>query len=504
MISMIKKSTAAALAAILLLLSGCQATPEQGIVTNKNDGAFETALENSGDTVSKNAGMESAPAAEPAVYTDNFENTDGDVTFDLSLTEPVTAALPVLQVRPMEFTGQQVKKIAEAVFGNVPIYEYTSEMTRAEIEQAILDRRQFISDWDAMVEYYGGNEGLAQEVKADYEQRIAELEEAYQTASDGVEPTLCAWEFHPEDFYLPPGWLFNDNGGRYLQATAAVDGIPYVLSAVNREEADYRMHNFHIYVDDRLMSNEDLLARCGDIPDTDELRVRVLDIVRAMDIGDWDFVSDSESSVSGFMSDGGDTATFVLARVYEGIRTTYHNGGLVKSDEYASNYYYESLSFTFWGGILTSIEYLGPLDVVSVVNGDVQILPFADILDTAKNQMRMTKSENRQMLDQMAADGVDLTEIEGSFSGSYWADVDHVELGLTRIRIKDNATDFYLTPTYTFYGTMTQCDENGEPMVMQWFNSDGEIIDESPVVTVKELVCINAVDGSVINTQLGY
>ena len=40
-----KKRIAAAMAAIILLLCGCQATPEKGVVNSKNDGAFEAALE---------------------------------------------------------------------------------------------------------------------------------------------------------------------------------------------------------------------------------------------------------------------------------------------------------------------------------------------------------------------------------------------------------------------------------------------------------------------------
>ena len=164
----------AALAALVLLLGGCQATPERGVVTSKNDGAFESALESTAPPASA-AGQE----AEGGVYTDSFENAAGDVSVRVELTEPEAAgAAPVLQVRPMAFTGQQAEQIARALFGDGPVYEYTEQMTRGEIEQTILEIRQFIGDWDTMVYYYGGDETLAQKAKEDFERRIADLERA--------------------------------------------------------------------------------------------------------------------------------------------------------------------------------------------------------------------------------------------------------------------------------------------------------------------------------------
>ncbi len=64
-----KKRVAAALAALILLLGGCQATPEKGVVASKNNGAFESALENTPAAESAD-GQRTAPAAEPVVHED--------------------------------------------------------------------------------------------------------------------------------------------------------------------------------------------------------------------------------------------------------------------------------------------------------------------------------------------------------------------------------------------------------------------------------------------------
>ncbi len=512
---MTKKTVSFILALALLTLCGCQATPEKGVVTSKNDGAYEAALQSTAapiqappqtDASDEPAPPTAAPTVGHSLYTDSFQNADGDMTFSLAVEEPtVNAPLPVLRVRPMDLTGQQAQKIAAALFGDAPVYEYTDQMTRAEIEQTILEHRQFISDWDGMVDYYGGDEVLAQRVKEDFEGRIAALEAAYQTASDDVELALCAWEFHSEDYYMSPDMAasFQDEGHRVIKATATVDGVPYMLIVCNREAEDYRIHNVSVFTDDRLVSYEDLKAQPHGEADPDALRSRVLDIVRAMDIGQWSFVSDGEAAVSDLAGFDGSESRFVLTRSYEGVRTTYHNGGLTKSDEYASNYYYESLTFTFIGDTLQNMALQGPLQPVETVNANVQTLPFSDILAAAATQMRMTRSDYSQMLEQMAAESVDPAEFDLEKS-AYQVRVDHAELGLSRVRVRDSATDFYLTPTYTFYGTVAEYDESGQPVIVYYYGPDGTVTDQRPAETVRELAVINAVDGSAIDSGLGY
>jgi hypothetical protein len=61
--------------------------------------------------------------------------------------------------------------------------------------------------------------------------------------------------------------------------------------------------------------------------------------------------------------------------------------------------------------------------------------------------------------------------------------INRLELGLYPVRIRDNDTNYYLLPCYTFYGT---CDE---------LSMDG---DNSAVAV------INAVDGTVVDVRSGY
>ena len=78
-------------------------------------------------------------------------------------------------------------------------------------------------------------------------------------------------------------------------------------------------------------------------------------------------------------------------------------------------------------------------------------------------------------------------------------------LGLSRIRMKDSATDYYLTPTYTFYGAITSCDENGQPIQFPVYDDAGNETGQTTTNTqYRELAVINAVDGTAIDVGKGY
>ena len=488
-----KKSIAAALLFVLAFgLCACQKAPERSIVTSKNDGAFEAALKETSEPTAAPEGADmTEPTPEPVLYEDSFTGAAGGIAFTLSLTEPnITSALPVLRARPMEITSEMAQRIARAIFGDAEMYEYSEQPTRAEIEESILGLSRHISDWGALVDYYDGDEKLAASVKEDFESRIAKLEALYETASDTVQPEPCAWEFHPWSYYLDPAFGdFPDEGHRLIQATATLDGTPYVFSVCNREAEDYIIHNATVYIDDRLVSSENVYTDTDETPDMDALRERALSMVEAMDIGQWALAPDGTVDMLGFNSNGSMSAV-VLTRVYNGMQASYHTGGDGGSeDEYAARYADERILFRFNGERLIEFSYEGALQVTETANENVQILPFEEILEQAKVQMQMMNPERF---------------LYYSPESVLTVEAEQVELGLSRIRVKNSSADYYLTPTYTFYGAAKQYDASGEPVMLQWYNSEGDIVKETEASQFMELAVINAVDGSAVNTQLGY
>ena len=465
----------------LLMLCGCQVTPDKAVVASKADGAFEAALK-AAPTAPAATAEATAP---PTVYTDSFSNAAGDITIDLAMPEPAgPGPVPVLQARPMELTGEQAQGIAAALFGDGPIYEYSEQMTKAEIEQTILEDRQFIADWDGMLDYYGGDEALAQRVKEDFEGRIAALEDAYQTAPEGVEPVPCAWEFHSEDYYMSPDMaaaLFQDEGHRYIKASATLDGLPWIFSVCNREGEDYRVHNASAYPDERVVSPEDVAAGPG--MDEDAMKAFALETAAGMGLGDWAVTSDMIGEVTGM--GGGDPADWyqvTLTRTYGDVQAAPFFDAPAADEQYASVYGAENMQFQFYSGRFYSFWYSAATRTVDTAAPDAPLLPFAEILDRAKEQMKM-----------LTMDRLMYTGATARVSA------ETAELGLVCVPMKDNATDFYLVPAWIFCGTATAYDADGAPATVQWLDNEGNVTDEQPAQSPVLLAIVNAVDGTVIH-----
>lgn len=483
-----KKRILSALAALLVLSCGCQKTPEKSVVTSKNDGTFAAALENTPQAAPTAASAETSTAQ---TYTDSFENANGAIRYELSLTAPeLPAALPVVRVRPMEITPELAERTARAVLGDGEIYEYTTEHTKSELEAAILEMKERVSDFDGLVESCGGDEDAARDYKAAQEGRISEMEAAYAAAPDTAERKTCDWQFHPGSYYsdVTRGQIA-DVGQQVLKASAALDGAPFVLEAINLERDDYRQHTVTVGPDADLADIDALYADTGARPDLPAVQDKAVQIADGLGLGGWR-VADCDSDPNA------PSVTYLtLTRTYEGLPMTFHDGPGEAESSYGPVYTYEKLRMDFNGEKLLSLLYQGALEETRVVNANVQTLPFADILDAATTQMKL-----RGTTDPVTGEAVPASE-DGSYNE---VAVDRVELGLSRIFIKDNTTEYYLVPTYTFYGVNTACNADGTPTDYSFFDEAAGRTIAFPNPTTVELAVINAVDGTAIDPGLGY
>lgn len=207
-------------------------------------------------------------------------------------------------------------------------------------------------------------------------------------------------------------------------------------------------------------------------------------MLKAMGLEDWHISSSRVMNME--LGDGrvGYTVVIKASPSYEGIKVVSQEqiASLKSDDAYASNYYYEVVEMDFTDGVLVFFEYQAPLDVVSVVNDSVMLLTTDKVVAAFENCMTLDEIVKYQVqgIPDEFADTQQISRVE--------AIVDTVEFGLTRIRIKNNESDFYLVPAYTFKGTYVA------------YNGAGEAGMEMETT----FAVINAVDGSIINTQLGY
>lgn len=446
----------AILSALLLVMAcGCQAAPEESAVASKNDGTFEAALEAAAPEPAK---ADNEQAAEPVTYTDSFTNTDGDITYQVELDTPaVTSSMPVLRVRPKTITAECAKHVAEVLFGDADVYEYSENRSKSE------------------------------------------------TAPETADANLCGWEFHPRSWYVAEDdravpvaidqSIIGDNDSRYIVATSERDGLPYIFAVCNREKDDYRMHSIACEINWELM--DEALVYSAQTPtaaETAAAQAEAAALLEALDLGQWAIDSCTAETTPSMPGSDAHTIVITACPVYNDVKVSHQQqmAFLNTSDAYASNYYYEEMVFTFSGGYLVSFKYTSPMDVAEVVNENVAILSFEEAMEICKSRLRMnTLTANPYALERF------YQMVMFYPSADMNVNVYQAELGLVRTRVRDNATDFYLLPAYTFRASYTLYDQKGQLLL------DSNDL-EPRTLYAGELLVINAVDGSVINTELGY
>lgn len=466
-----------------LFLCGCQSTPEKGVVASKNNGFFEVALENK-----QGLGAESS-CTETQFYNQHIVTSDIDWTIELEFQ--IFNLAPVLQVRPEQIDEDTAKKIGEVLFNGSTIYEYSTARSKSELEELILGLRQFISDRTTLIEYYGGDEAIADIVIADYETRISDYEQEYADAPDDVIPQLCEWVFHPRSYYEDSSNReaakdISYNKTKTIEAMGTIDGLPYFYKVFVRDESDYRSNMVFYYIDD--LSVPETVLYANTTPTEKDIvwaKEQAEMLLAEMNLGDW--VTDSCEVYSYPLSNGetGYRIIVNMAPVYEKIKVTRQDQleNLMTDDPNASNYKYEAIQFDFATDRLLAFEYQGGLEMVGIVNNAVQLLDAQTVMENFEQYIGMLQAEQ-------------LTTWE---CDKLIINVDSVEFGLCRTRIKNNQNDFYLVPAYTFSGTVTPVDDKGKVITVT--DQHGDTVDPSETVT---LAVINAVDGTVINTKLGY
>jgi hypothetical protein len=465
--------------ATLISLCGCQSAPAAESIKSKNDGAFEAALES---TANEQSAADTERLMESPIYTNVFTSTDGNIFYSVEVELPnemETSA--VVQVTPQIISADQAQTIANVLFDGATMYEYSEQLSKVELEEQILYLKQILSDEDYLSDHYSAEQSVIDYATSLYENRLALYESQYAEASDFVEPQPCQWTFYPETHYLETG---ENNGSEYMIATVTVDGCPYQYKVCNRNESDYRIHSIFAFVDDTKINTDEILSlKEPSQSDVDSVYERVENTLERMELSDWYIYS---VEVNERELENGTTGYTIVAEVYptySGVEVLPQEqlSNLKTEDAYASNYYYEMMEFAFSGDRLTYFEYQAPLQIVSIVNENVPVLSTEEITEIFETQMKLddiTTYQIEELPDEFSDMQIEKVDVS----------IDAVEFGLARIRIKNNVSDFYMVPAYSFRGSYIT------------YNSDGSAVMEIETT----FATINAVDGSIINTQLGY
>jgi len=153
-------------------------------------------------------------------------------------------------------------------------------------------------------------------------------------------------------------------------------------------------------------------------------------------------------------------------RSVNGFPTTYetHEHGMdLYADMYEPAVYYEKMAISISDKGVTGFEWNTPMQVDRLTNENVALMPFSDVEKAARNMLKKNPDQITRRYS-----GQPLPELE--------IPIGRITLGLMRIREKDRPGAYRLVPVWDFYHPdSTYC-----------------------------LLTLNAVDGSVIDRNLGY
>lgn len=324
---------------------------------------------------------------------------------------------PILTVRPRPVTADEARALAQAIFGDAPIYEYTEAQTKQELARTIAGWERRLSSIDVVkAEVTGDDDEAARAYIEEFTPMLEAYKAAYETAPDEIEPQPADWTFHPDSYYCDQGWqaiggVFS-SAWDFIMVTSERDGLPYMLRAENYdgdnpEDKNIRIHYVTVLVDD-LSEAWKALPKAAplSLEGFDSLCAQAQDILTAAGLDRYAVASADP------------TMGHITALPVYGGKPLFQAGTVATNPDDPNytgvNTLEEGVGFEFDGDRLSVLDYTTPQDVVDSQDVDVLL----------------------SLRDALAASGLP------SMDSLRW------QLGYVRVPIGDGTGDLTLVPAY--------------------------------------------------------
>lgn len=482
--------------ALVLTLCACKQSPKERIITSKNDGSFDIG-------VVQNA-TEPQESWSNLDYDDTFYSSDKSVEYVFNLQEAYqNVAMPVLEVAPYFLSSEDAQRVAEVLFGDTPIF--ISKQRHCDVEfskQEILAKLQRWSQYvnrSAVEALYGrAQENTVLIVQKYIEEYTSKLENAPEDNMN----ELCRWEFVKESYYsmseeaIAKHGTSQDNDA--IKAELDVGDIHYAYNVALRDKKDFKISRISAYpyggispdnIDEHIFRA--LLCRTDKPTDLqiDKVKHLAANMLEAMQLGDWE-IDQCYLETLWY----GETAEYTIhvtaVPVFEGIHAIRRPQlrSLQSESVYASNYYLTDAEFKFSAnGNLVYFELNSPVKVTSLKNKNVATIDLKTLVEKAKQHLSLLDiNEYGLSLEEIAASEAYLGE-----KINCKVNIVEMEYGLSRVKVPNSDEKYYYIPSLALYGTVDYC---GEQSGTVYFSS-GKITSGEQLIN---LVCLNAIDGSII------
>lgn len=481
-----KKRLSGMLAAVMWVsaLTGCAASPDKAALTSKNDGVFQQNM----------TAAATAPLDEKILCTDTFTSHDGTTEYTFCLDqELISDPLPVVEVVPHFFSGEEVQHICQVLLGDAQwreqVHEKDPKYSKGELQKKLKWMTE-IANADALGSLF------PEETSSngyDFSDEIDTLKRYMQyytvlleTAPEEDPRQLCDWTYRDESLYVSPSY-----GNAVIHATAHLGDIEYYVYGVRRDKKDYKLSaislgvgNNRDYLDKEYYYSQLLRTEEPTQAQIDAAAQKAQSMLDQMGVGQWKV---SHTQVYEERKGGGSQYRIhvMAVPVLNGTPAFYKQPieDLTSKEANAANYHPANVLFSFSAnGDLINFEMQSPIDTVQVINDGAAILPVAELMANAKAHLSLTGLEETR--------DYPLLSLYYETPVTCCVTVDRIEFGLIRIKAADKDFVYDYAPAIAVYAT-TQYYDKGT----------GDPVDCIFVRNPKESSClfwINAIDGSII------
>ena len=462
---------------ILLLCTACQPTPETPLVMPKDQ---QIMLEKAAATREPEEAY--TPPTAPERWT--FEQQSSNFTYhgDADVSVP-QVPLPTVWVRAQGLPQETVYRLFNLLSQGEEL-KLPHVPTKAEIEESIRACTALLEqgpDRDADMSKEEYDDGLLQEIEY--------LKEAYKTApetspdrvSDGIYQVEKSGKTGTEMLVLSASSLNREINARSFPQADERSSFAYYRHLQGR--SDYSMANAR-RVDAADLQNDPLYQKA-----MNEVRAVLDAIGDPFEVAALYLIDDAAyGNVDGIVHDAEHRALCVdCHRLMNGAPAAYDVSGAARKDpkSYAIPWPVESLRFIIDEEGIVSVNWKNMVTLLETASLTTNLLPFEKIEGVAEKMLPILYNPTGWE---------DLKSLE--------INITHVGLELIRIREQNNTSELkgLLVPAWVFYGTIRMTEASG----FQDYANYGLKSGYDHYRGEEILLCLNAVDGSVIDPLLGY
>lgn len=483
------------------ILAGCQKTPEDAIVKEKGASSIKNyqSTENTGTSL-----RDTVKAPEHYTNKETYENGALVIDTDAEVILPEASSINTYEVSAKEVNQELIDTVTEAFFEGGKFYSaYTyNEWTKEDYQEEITRLKKYKAEGNLDPYELGTNEETG-ELYFDIDEVIAKDEEDMKTApeevtKEEVKPAfgLEYWDGKGEEATKQvdkdnfQGIAETEQGiYEYMISNSLAPDITFKISKRRDDIRDPREFSAWMegeYVrgsegDSHNKLSEDFIKEKAGISYEEAEKMakeKVGKLGWDLDIYGWDYAvfKEGEGEVAeNNILDGG--YLFHFTKMLDGVPITYtasYGGGLEDMDSTLEPWGYERCDIIVGEDGIQTVELYNPYEIGKIQTENVKLMDFDSIIKIYEQMMEVSNANIAE------------------FEKNRTYHIKRIVLGYSRIYDPnaDNDTGL-LVPVWDFFGGFDS-------------EMDGVSEKNSGIYSTQSFMTINAIDGTIIDRELGY